>query len=345
VPPKRQPVRVAAARASSAIVTAKAPKARQETIEGVTLTHPERALWPGITKRDLVEYWRNVAGHALPGLVKRPLAIVRCPEGIDGEHFFQKHGHGTMPPGIRDGVAGKAPFLAIDGLQGLVAMAQMSAIELHVWGATEADPLHPDQLVFDLDPGEGVASPQIVAAALDVRERLEAIGLASFCRTSGGKGLHVVVPLRPEQPWDPVRAFCKSFAERMSETNPEKYLSHVKIADRRGRILIDWLRNGLGSTAVASFCPRARSGAGVATPLAWNEVTPKLDLAAFTMRTVPRRLAKLRADPWAEFEQSRQTLPAPPERLTASRPAAQPAGKATIVTAKAPRPRVRKSSA
>jgi bifunctional non-homologous end joining protein LigD len=289
VPPKREPIRAAAARTASAIVTAKAPKARTETIEGVTLTHPDRALWPSITKRDLVQYWQSVADHALPGIAHRPLAIVRCPEGIDGEHFFQKHSHGTMPPGIREGRADKAPFLAIDDLQGLVAMAQMSAIELHVWGATEADPLHPDQLVFDLDPGEGVQTAEIVAAALDMRDKLEAIGLASFCRTSGGKGLHVVVPLKPEQPWDSVRAFCKSFAEGLSETNPEKYLAHVKIADRRGRILIDWLRNGLGATAVASFCPRARPGASVATPLAWNEVTPTLDLGAFTLKTVPGR--------------------------------------------------------
>ncbi|MGD0102516.1 MAG: DNA ligase D [Rhodopila sp.] len=349
VPPKRQssnpqsanpgPTQAAATRTSSAIVTAKAPKARTETIEGVTLTHPDRALWPGITKRDLVEYWQKVAGHALPGLAHRPLAIVRCPEGIDGEHFFQKHGHGTMPPGVRDGTADKAPFLAIDDLQGLVAMAQMSAIELHVWGATEADPLHPDQLVFDLDPGEGVKTPEIAAAALDMRDKLEAMGVVSFCRTSGGKGLHVVVPLRPEQPWDPVRAFSRSFAERLSETNPQKYLAHVKIADRRGRILIDWLRNGLGSTAVASFCPRARPGAGVATPLAWNEVTPKLDLAAFTIRSVPERLAKLRADPWADFDKSRQSLPGQPKQPIAPKAAPQPAGKATIVTAKAPKPR------
>ena len=179
------------------------------------------------------------------------------------------------------------------------------------WGSTEADPLHPDQLVFDLDPGEGITVADIVAAALDMRDKLEAIGLSSFCRTSGGKGLHVVVPLVPEQPWDPVRAFCRSFAETVSEANPEKYLAHVKIADRRGRILIDWLRNGLGSTAVASFCPRARPGAGVATPLAWKEVTPKLDLQAFTLKTVPGRLGKLKADPWEGFEASRRTLPTP----------------------------------
>lgn len=290
-----------------------------------------------------MQYWQTVADHALPGIAHRPLAIARCPEGIEGEHFFQKHGHGAMPPGIREGVADKAPYLAIDDLQGLVAMAQMSAIELHVWGASEADPLHPDQLVFDLDPGEGVKVPEIVAAALDMRDKLEAIGLASFCRTSGGKGLHVVVPLIPEQPWDPVRAFCKSLAETVSDANPEKYLAHVKIADRRGRILIDWLRNGLGSTAVASFCPRARPGAGVATPLAWKEVTPKLDLAAFTLKTVPQRLAKLRADPWEDFERSRRKLPDAPKRPAKPRAATGSTGKATIVTAKAPRPRARKA--
>jgi bifunctional non-homologous end joining protein LigD len=260
---------------------------------------------------------------------------------VDGEHFFQKHGHGTMPQGVRDGVADKAPYLAIDGLQGLVAMAQMSAIELHVWGASEADPLHPDQLVFDLDPGEGVEVAEIVAAALDMRAKLEAIGLASFCRTSGGKGLHVVVPLRLERTWDAVRVFCRGFAETVSEANPEKYLAHVKIADRRGRILIDWLRNGLGSTAVASFCPRARPGAGVATPLAWEEVAPGLDLQAFSLRTVPERLAKLRADPWEGFERERRTLP---ETLNQTvKTTTRPAGKATIVTAKAPKPRSKRS--
>jgi bifunctional non-homologous end joining protein LigD len=335
VPPKRPPARAAAARTGSAIVTAKAPRARTETIEGVTLTHPGRALWPGISKRDLVDYWQAVSDWALPGLAGRPLAIVRCPEGIAGEHFFQKHGHGTMPPGVREGSAEKAPFLAIDGLRGLVAMAQMSAVELHVWGATEDDPLHPDQLVFDLDPGEGVTVPQIVAAAVDLRGKLESAGLASFCRTSGGKGLHVVVPLLPEQPWEPVRAWCKRFAEQASDASPDKYLARVKIADRRGRILIDWLRNGLGSTAVASFCPRARPGAGVATPLAWKEVTPKLDLQAFTVRTVPERLRRLKADPWSGFDEARRGLPA----LETEAPAPRPAKRSTIVTAKPPRPR------
>ena len=152
-------------RAGSRIVTAKAPGTRGETYEGITLTHPDRELWPGVTKRDLVGYWRTVADQALPGIAARPLAIVRCPSGINGEHFFQKHTMPSMPEGLWEGSAGKGPYLAIGGLQGLVALTQMSAVELHCWGATETDPMHPDQLVFDLDPGEGVTIPDIAAAA------------------------------------------------------------------------------------------------------------------------------------------------------------------------------------
>jgi bifunctional non-homologous end joining protein LigD len=193
--------------------------------------------------------------------------------------------------------------------------------------------------------------PAIAAAAIELRDRLAAVGLAAFCRTSGGKGLHVVVPLLPEQPWDVVRAFCKRFAEDISGQAPDRYLSHVKIADRRGRILIDWLRNGIGATAVASFCPRARPGAHVATPLSWREVTPKLDPAAFNMQTVPARLKRLKADPWEGFDAARRalpTLPEPPKRRSGRQASGGQAsggkasgGKARIVTAKAPRARGR----
>ena len=294
---------------SRAIVTAPRPKPRTTSIAGVTLSHPDRALWPGITKQQLAEYWQTVAEHALPGLAHRPLAIVRCPEGIDGEHFFQKRGHGTLPDGVHEGVAAKSPYLAIDDVHGLVAMAQISAIELHTWGATEADPLHPDIMVFDLDPGEGVPFPEVVRAARDVRSRLQQIGLQSFCRTTGGKGLHVVVPIVPEQGWDIVKPFCRGFAAMLSQEQPERFLPTLKKTDRRGRILLDWLRNGLGATAVASFCPRARPGATVATPLAWDEVTETLDAQAFTLLTIPQRLAKLRSDPWFGFLEFRQKLP------------------------------------
>ena len=309
----REPVapRTPASSPGARIVTARAPKKEGRNMIGnVTLTHPDRELWPGITKRDLAEYWQAVAEAALPGIAGRPLAIVRCPDGIDGERFFQKHGHGHMPPQIRQGEAAGQPYLAIDGVDGLLAMAQMSAIELHPWGANEADPLHPDWIVFDLDPGEGVPFGDVVKAAHEVRDRLAALGLVTFCRTTGGKGLHVVAPLTPKAGWDEVKPFCRDFAETISREHPDRYLSTVKKADRKGRILVDWLRNGLGATAVSSFCPRARPGATVATPLSWDEVSGKLDPGAFTLQSVPRRLARLRKDPWAGFAATAQELPA-----------------------------------
>jgi bifunctional non-homologous end joining protein LigD len=339
VPPRLPALRAAAAKAPrGGIVTARAPKSGTARIEGVTLSHPDRELWPGITKQDLAAYWVAVADHALPGLAHRPLAILRCPEGIDGEHFFQKHGRGMLPDGIREAEADDAPYLAIDDLHGLVGMSQISAIELHAWGAAEVDPLHPDQLVFDLDPGDGVSFPQVVEAALEVRRRLEQLGLATFCRTTGGKGLHVVSPLKPEADWERAKPFCRTLAEDMARDAPDRFLSTVRKDDRQGRILIDWLRNGLGSTAVASFCPRARPGAGVATPLAWDEVTRSLDPSAFTLRTVPERLAKQRRDPWDGFEASRQALPnVTKSPRTDGGSAVKPASKARIVQARPPR--------
>lgn len=344
VAPKPRARHSAAAKITSAIVTARKPKARGVSLEGVTLTHPDREEWPGITKQQLAEYWQAVAEHALPGIAHRPLAIVRCPEGIGGEHFFQKHGHNSMPDGIREGEAAGSPYLAIDDVRGLVAMAQINAIELHCWGATEADPLHPDRMVFDLDPGEGVAFAEVVHAASDVRDRLQQFGLKSFCRTTGGKGLHVVVPIVPESGWDKVRMFCRGLAEMLSEEQPDRFLDTVKKLDRRGRILIDWLRNGLGATAVASFCPRARPGAMVATPLGWDEATRKLDPSVFTLRSVPERLARQRADPWEGFFRLRQHLPdfpSQPAGRQVREPAqeAKPAGRTVIVSARKPKRR------
>ena len=328
VPPRRR----------SAIVSARAPKRREVTVGNVALTHPERELWPGVTKQALAEYWSAVAGRALPGLARRPLAIVRCPEGIGGQHFFQKHGHGTLPSAIRQGEADGQPYLVIDDADGLIAMAQISAIELHAWGASEAIPTHPDRMVFDLDPGEGVAFADVVQAARDMRAQLQRLGLESFCRTTGGKGLHVVVPLEPVAGWDVVKPFCRAFAETLSQEEPKRFLSTVKKADRHGRILIDWLRNGLGATAVASFSPRARDGATVATPVSWDDVERRLDPSKFTLLTVPERFARLGGDPWEGFASLRQRLPDlgnKPERSPRK-------GAATIVTAAKPQRRRQK---
>jgi bifunctional non-homologous end joining protein LigD len=335
---KRGPMVAVPPRRETSIVSAQAPKRRGVTVGNIELSHPDRELWPGITKQELAEYWKGVADHALPGLAQRPLAIVRCPEGIAGQHFFQKHGHGTLPAAIRQGEAAGQPYLVIDDVDGLAAMAQISGIELHAWGAMEADPLRPNQVVFDLDPGDGVTFADVVKAAQDLREQLQRLGLESFCRTTGGKGLHLVVPLEPVTDWDVVKPFCRAFAETLSQQQPERFLSTVKKADRKGRILIDWLRNGLGATAVASFSPRAREGATVATPVAWAEVDARLDPRKFTLRTVPDRLARQRNDPWEGFRSLRQPLPNLTEQYLPVRRAA-PRKRTVIVSAAKPKRR------
>jgi len=295
-PTKEPPGRGAAS--TTRIVIAKPPQHGADLLEGVRLTHPDRELWPGISKRALAEYWLAVGGGVLPEVARRPLAIVRCPEGVAGEHFFQKHGKPGMAAEIHAAEADGAPYLFIENIAGLVACAQIAAIELHSWGSHLPDPLHADRLVFDLDPGEGVDFAEVARTANEMRERLKGIGLVAFCRTSGGKGLHVVVPLRAEADWDTTRAFCRGFAEAMEQEMPDRYVASVPKVKRRGRILVDWLRNGLGSTAVASYCPRARPHATVATPLDWKEVNAKLDPARFTLGTLPERLKRQRRDPW-----------------------------------------------
>jgi bifunctional non-homologous end joining protein LigD len=300
-----------------------------DEIGGQRLTHPDRALWPqdasgpAISKRDLAEYWQGIADQAAPGIVDRPLALLRCPDGIGGESFFQKHLGRGMPDALREGEADGAPYIAIDdaggAVSGLVAAAQIAAVELHCWGSDLDNPLLADRLVFDLDPGDGVSIARIVDAAKDVKARLEQRGLAAFCRTSGGKGLHVLAPIRPGPGWDAIRAWCRSFAETMEAEAPDRYLSTTRKKDRTGRILVDWLRNGLGATAIASFSPRARPGAGVATPLAWREVGSRLDPAAFTLRTVPGRLARQKTDPWAGFADAARDLPDGPAPRTTRR--------------------------
>ena len=302
---------------SGRVVRAEKPAARGSEVGGVKLTHPERELWPAdgeiaaVTKQDLAGYWQAVGESGLAAIANRPLALVRCPDGVDGEHFFQKHANRGMNPNLREGACDGAPYLSLGSADGLIATAQMAALELHSWGSTLADAAHPDRLVFDLDPGDGVEWPQIVRAAHDVKARLERAGYESYCRTSGGKGLHVVVPLVPSAGWDFSRAWCRAIAEQWEKEAPDQYVASVPKARRRGKILIDWLRNGLGSTAIASFSPRARPHATVATPVTWREVTDKLDPQAFTIRTVPARLAKLKADPWEGFTRAQQRLAEP----------------------------------
>ena len=284
-------------------------------IEGVRLSHPEKVLYPEqkITKRALAEYYEAVADHMLPHVAKRPISLVRCPSGRQTNCFFQRHAGSGIPSELHEtqisGFEDSGAYLYITSAKGLIALVQMGVLEIHPWGSRVDMPLKPDRLVFDLDPGEGLPFKTVVTAAAEVRKTLEDLGLTSFLKTTGGKGLHVVLPIARRYSWAQAKAFAKAVAERMAKHAPDRYLTRVSKAERRGRIFIDYLRNDPTSTAVGPYSTRARDGAPVATPLDWSELTPRLDPAKFHVGTVPQRLAKLRRDPWEGMAKLQQKLP------------------------------------
>ena len=284
------------------------------SIAGVRLTHPGRVLYAEdkITKRDLAEYYEHVADWMLPYVVDRPLTLVRCPEGYSGQCFFQKHLTGALPDAIRGvmvDVQGKAEeYVAIDDVAGLVALVQMGVLEIHPWPARDDNLERPDQLIFDLDPGDDTSWRDVVAGARDLHNRLESAGLKTFLRTSGGKGLHVLVPLTRRNTWDELKTFAKSVADAMTRDHPDRYIATMSKAKRNGKIFIDYLRNQRGATAVASYSTRRRRGAPVATPLAWDELSPSTRPNMYTIKNIPARVAKLKLDPWADFFNVRQSL-------------------------------------
>jgi bifunctional non-homologous end joining protein LigD len=265
-----------------------------------------------ITKRDLAQYYERVADWILPYVVDRPLTLVRCPEGYKGECFFQKHLTGSLPDAVRGvmvDVKGKQEeYVAIDDVAGLVALVQMGVLELHPWPAREDNLDKPDMLVFDLDPGEGTTWNNVVAGARELRERLEAAGLTTFLRTSGGKGLHIVVPLSRRNSWEEFKAFAKSVADAMTRDAPSQYIATMSKAKRRGKLFIDYLRNQRGATAIASYSTRRRRGAPVATPIGWEELTARTRPDMYTIANLPKRLEKLKKDPWADFFKTRQSI-------------------------------------
>ncbi|MFC3061529.1 DNA ligase D [Paenirhodobacter populi] len=273
----------------------------------VKLTHPDRLYWPdeGVTKEGLADYYTDVWRRIAPHITGRPLALLRGPDGIAGQTFFQKHAWKGLNPAITlvpdPAKPGEAPLVSINDLDGLIGLVQAAVLEIHPWGATLADWEHPDTLVMDLDPGEGVAWEAVITAAREVRERLQQAGLEPFVKTSGGKGLHVVAPLKPEADWPALKAFTKAMAVAMAADSPALYVATITKAKRRGRILIDYLRNQRGMTAVAPYSPRARPGAAVSMPLGWSELGPDIGPRHFTIGNTPARLAALDDDPWADF--------------------------------------------
>ncbi len=300
---------------------------QKDAAPAVRLTSPARLLWPeqGITKQGLADFYMEIADWILPHIAGRPLSLLRCPDGVNAQCFFQKHRWAGLGDAVRlVQVPGEdEPMVAIDDLAGLLELVQVSVLEIHPWGAKADRPDLPDRATIDLDPGEGVPWPHVVEAACDVRDRLAAEGLRSFVKTTGGKGLHVVFPLTPGPDWETLKRYTQSIAERMAAERPDRYTANMAKRDRHGRIYVDYLRNGRGATAVGAYSTRARAGAAVSTPLSWDELGPGIRSNHFTLANLAKRLAFLDADPWEGFLSLRQNLPvstAKPAKRSASRP-------------------------
>ncbi|HYF56120.1 MAG TPA: DNA ligase D [Salinarimonas sp.] len=290
---------------------APSPTTRRDDHAGVTLTNPDRVLWPdqGLTKAGLAAYYAEIADWILPHVVGRPLALVRCPSGTEKECFFAKHPWAGLNEAVERVTIGADAALAIRDLAGLIALVQAGTLEIHPWGASLPDFERPDRIVMDLDPAEDVGFAAVVSGAIELRERLAAAGLESFVRTTGGKGLHVVAPLTPKASWEEVKAFTAEMAEAMERDSPSRYTRTLAKSARKGRIFVDYLRNGRGATAVATYSTRARPGAPVAVPLTWEELTPALRPGHFTVANLPTRLRHIGDDPWAGLITMKQTLP------------------------------------
>jgi bifunctional non-homologous end joining protein LigD len=290
-------------------------------MSGVKISHPERVIDAAskATKLDLASYYERIAEHMLPHLVGRPIALVRAPTGIGGELFFQKHGEKIKIPGIkqldRSFWPGHPAMLEVASQETLVGAAQMNVIEFHTWNSTTADIAHPDRVIFDLDPGEGVTFEMVKEGTALTRKMLDLLGLASFLKTSGGKGLHVVVPLTPKWDYDEVKDFSEKLVVHMTQTLPKLFVAKSGAKNRVGRIFIDYLRNGKGATTIAAFSARARPGLGVSVPLAWRELKGLEAANQWNIFTVFERLAKQRVDPWKDYAATRQTLVAAAKKL------------------------------
>ena len=303
----------AAASATGKRVTKK--DAATESVAGVRISHPDRVIdqQTGTQKIGLVQYYESIAEWILPHLQDRPVSLVRAPDGIGGELFFQKHSQKlsipnvTQHPGLD---ADHPPLITIESLKALIGAAQMGTIELHTWNALASNIEKPDRMVFDLDPDPALGWDKMIEAAQLTRTLLEELGLVSFCKTSGGKGLHVVVPLAKQAGWDEVKAFSQAVAQHMAATLPRHFAAKMGPQNRKRKIFVDYLRNNRGSSTVAAFSARARPGLGVSVPLAWDEVESTTGGDQWTVANVHERLEALHKDPWGGYAKTRQRITA-----------------------------------
>lgn len=277
------------------------------SVAGVALSHPDKVLFGGIgvTKRDLARYYERIAPWILPHLAGRPLVLVRCPEGSEGECFYQKDASEGFPAAIErvavqhdDGIV---HYAVIDSVEGLISLVQLGVLEIHTWGAQADDVERPDRIVLDLDPGPGVPWTAVVSAAFAVKRELESVGLVPFAKTTGGKGMHVVAPIVRGPDWRTVRDVARAVAEAVCTSEPGLYTINPLKERREGRIFVDYIRNTRGATAVAAYSTRAKPGAPVSVPLRWDEVASGVRSDAYDIKRVPRRLAALARDPWQGY--------------------------------------------
>lgn len=293
-----------------------APTARKAMPKDFRVTHPERVIDPGtgITKGRLIEFYASVAGLMLPHLKQRPVSLLRAPDGVKGQFFFQKHAEGRSFPNIdildRALYPSHDPLLAIQNPLALLSAAQMNVIEFHTWNATTRAMDRPDRMVFDLDPGEGVAWPMVQEGAQLLHTLLGEIGLTGFLKTSGGKGLHVVVPLAPKYGWDSVKDFSQAIVAHLASVIPQRFVAKSGPKNRVGRIFVDYLRNGLGATTVCAWSARARPGLGVSVPVTWDELPGLKGGAHWTVDNVAERLA-VGNTPWDGYAKAKQSLVKP----------------------------------
>ncbi len=285
-----------------------------DSVLGVRISHPDKVLWPAsqrgpaVTKRDLARYMAAAAARMLPHVAQRPLSVVRTPDGIGGASFFQRHKlMGTQVPMLAIKVSGETEsYLGLDSAAALVALAQQAVTEIHPWGCAKADPDSPERIIFDLDPAPDVGFGRVVEGALALKTLLTKLGLVPFVKTTGGKGLHVVVAIKKGSNWAQAKAFAKAVAMRLEAEKPERYTTTLAKTARTGKIFVDYLRNDRSATGVAPWSPRARGGAPIALPLAWAQVKAGLDPGRFTIAASAGLLKK--ADPWAGLAKSARAL-------------------------------------
>lgn len=297
--------------------SAVAASSRPSQVEGIKLSHPEKILFPAgaYTKLDLARHYEALADHILPYLINRPLSIVRCPEGYHHHCFFQKHvTHAKLEHikvvQLKSGMeAGKTPeYFVANNVQAIIELVQLGVLELHGWGARYPKTALADRMIFDLDPAPEVPWDEVTETALLLRGLFDELDLQSFVKTTGGKGLHVEVPIRPEHEWPVIKSFSQGIARHLENLAPERFTANMSKQRRKGRIFIDYLRNGEGATAVLPYSTRAKPGAPVATPLAWDEVGSQIQADSFNIANIQHRMRNLKIDPWQEYLSSKQRL-------------------------------------